>query len=285
MKLIKHLMIIALVVSLGGCDKHEIEYNSEFLPGNMAEIQLHYFVPVASVATNYVNKVEINNQLVANSTHQLATYNAIPSGGIGRFYSIPSGTVNIKLYQGTGTDTNPFVLVYDKNTTISAGKYNVFVHDFDKEPTVLDNLYPYPTVESYETAQSTWVRFYNFLYETNGIPTDLVLQYQYQYTMNWETKEKSEWLNVGSPVAFGEATNWEHLHLIKEVFNSQGSGRIDYRILVKGADGNFTDLLKVSANESNYSDWWTATVGRCIHHIFAGVRTGTTYGVKVFSAR
>lgn len=275
----------ALVVSIEGCDKHEIEYNSTNLTDDITEIQLHYFVPITNVATNYINKVEFNDNLVANSTHQLATYNAIPGGGVGRFYSVPSGVINIKLYRGTGTETNPFVLVYDKDVTIPAGKYNVFIHDFNKSPTVLDNLYPYPVVESYETAQSTWVRFYNFLYEANGNPTSLVLQYQYQYTMDWDTKEKSEWLNVGKPVAFGEATDWEHLHLIKEIYNSSGTGRIDYRILVQGIDGNFTEQLKVGVNESNYSDWWTGTIGRCVHHIFSGVRTGTTSGVRVFTAR
>jgi hypothetical protein len=238
---------------------------------DMAEFQLHYFVPVIADAANYIYKVEINDKIFANNTTPLTTYNAVPSAGTGRFFTEKAGKISIKFYMSTALN-----LVYTKSVDLAPGKWNIFVYDFDKDPIVFDNGYPYETVVTNNTGEACWVKFYNFLYESKGIPTDLKIQYQYQYTMDISTKEKSEWLNVGSPVGFGETTGWQRIPVIKEVYISQGAARIDYKIRVQDENGNYiNDLSLINTGGTafvSYGDYWTATIGRRYHHIFGGYR-------------
>ena len=287
--LIKLMSFISAIMVFVSCTKHAIEYDAVDLGKDMAEYQLHYFVPVVAGAANNIYKVEVNNQLVANTNGPLNTYNAIPSGAVGRFFSAPSGNTNIKLYLGTDEQ-----LVYDENCTLQPGKQNIFVHDFSKPPVVISNEYPYPKVITDTTAKVAWVRFYNFLYETAGVPTALKLQYQYQYNTDPgnapHTNQMSDWLNLGDAVAFGEATSWEEVPVIKhpDRYISAGTERIDYRIKVIGANGEDLGILQVrnaAGSFVNYSDWWNATIGRVYHHIMSGMRAAVpTSAVRVFTA-
>ncbi|MBQ8224452.1 MAG: hypothetical protein IJZ86_03750 [Bacteroides sp.] len=98
--------------------------------------------------------------------------------------------------------------------------------------------------------------------------------------MDWETEEKSEWINLGAPVAFGETTGWIELPLIKQYFNSSGYARIDYRAL----DADTDELLQYMNSKGtmvDYSDYWTGYVGRAAHHILAGTRSSTTRPISV----
>ena len=278
----KYLFFITLAATLFSCKKNVIEYDNIAVTGE-AEFQLHYFVPVNSGTANNIYKVEINGVQYANNTSPLSTYNAIPSGGVGRFYATKPGQNNIKLYKSTNLD-----LVYDQNVEMTKGKQNVFVYDFNKPPIVFDAGYPFNSVVTDSTAKVAWVRFYNFLYETEGIPTTLKLQYQRQYTIDNVTKEKSDWINVGKPVAFGEATDWEQVDVNKTEEISSGSGRVDYRIRMIGTDGSDQGPLQV-LNASNkyvdYADWWNAFVGRRYMHVFSGMRAAKpTSGVRLFTA-
>jgi len=277
------LLYFLLILLLGvSCKKHEIAYDSAPVPENTAEYQLHYYVPVTSGAANNITRVEVNDKLVANDKMTLATYNAIPSGGVGRFYVSAAGATNIKLYKGDKQ------LVYDQNCTLQAGKQNIFVYDFNKPPIVFDNGFPYPKIVTDTTGSTAWIRFYNFLFETSGVPTTLKLQYQYQYTMNIVTKEKSAWINVGKPVAFGESTGWEPVTVIKEVQISSSSARIDYRIRLidgSGADAGSLQVRNSAGNFVDYADWWNASVGRAYHHVLSGMRATTPVSaVRVFTA-
>ena len=138
MKSYKNLFILfTLAITAFSCKKNVIEYNSTDLAGQ-AEFQLHYFVPLVTGAANNIYKVEINGQLYANATSILSTYNAIPSGGVGRFFATKPGQNNIKLYKG-----ETMQLVYDQNCELKTGKQNIFVFDFTKPPVVKDNEYPY----------------------------------------------------------------------------------------------------------------------------------------------
>ncbi|WP_114792352.1 hypothetical protein U0035_16780 [Niabella yanshanensis] len=286
-KLIPHLAVILLMAS---CTKHVIELDSVKLPENMAEFQLHYFVPVTAVAANNITKVEVNDIAIVDSTSTLVTYNAVPSGAVGRFFAAPSGKANIKLYRGASKE-----LVYNQEVNFIAGKQNIFVHDFNKPPVIISNGYPYPKNTTVITDTTAWVKFYNFLYETAGVPTTLKLQYQYQYTYytknnNIITSIKSDWLNLGKPVAFGEATGWEPVPVIKHPDReiSAGSERIDYRIKVIGDNNTDLGLLQVrnaSGAFVNYADFWNAAIGRVYHHIFSGFRAATpTSAVRTFTA-
>ncbi len=280
MKIIKNILGAFVLLAAFSCQKHVVEYDTTPI-GSLAEFQLHYFVPVVAVDSNNIYKMEVNGFEYSNGTMSaagvynpsvlLSTYNAIPSGATARFYTATPGDNNIKLYA-----SNKYKPVYNQSAQLKTGKQNVFVYDFNKPPMVFDNGFPYPKITTEKTGQSAWVKFYNFLYETATTPTTLKLQYQYQYTKDIVTKEKSDWIDVGKPVSFGESTGWEHITVIKEVEISQGSARIDYRIRMIGADGSDQGSLKVN-NASNafvdYSDFWTATIGRCYHHVLSGLRT------------
>lgn len=277
MKIIKYLSLILAVTLMASCEKDSIEFDADPI-GNDAEFQLHYVVPVDAVTANRITKVEINGQLYANITAPLTTYNAIPSGGVGRFYVANPGTANIKMYQGVDMD----VLVYDQSVALTTGKQNVFVHDFNQPPVVLDNGFPYIRRQTVETDSTTWVKFYNFLYETAGVPTDLKLQYQYV------SHRTGELVNIGEPVAFGESTGWEQVLLIKTDLVSSGSRRIDYRIKVVDDGGNVVGDLQVmnaSGVFVSYADYWTGYLGRWVHHIYCGMRAANPRAaVRLFYA-
>lgn len=279
--IVKLLSLFFMLVTLGtACEKHVVEYDSRDLPNDVAEFQLHYFVPVVTGAANNITKVEVNNQLYANNTTPLAPYNALPSGGIGLFFTAPSGVTNIKLYKGANQD-----LVYDQNVTLQPGKQNVFVYDFEKPPVAINNGYPYEKIITDSTGTFAWVKFYNFLFETAGVTTPLKLQYQYQYNMDpgpltTHTNQKSDWINAGNPVSFGEATDWVQIPVIKHADRdvTAGTERIDYRIRVIGENGEDLGPLQVrnsAGNMVDYADFWNATIGRRMHHIFGGYRAAT----------
>jgi hypothetical protein len=277
MKIIKYLSLVLVMAVAVSCEKHEIEYLATPI-GNVAEFQLHYVVPVTAVAANNITKVEINSQLYANNLAPLNTYNAIPSGGVGRFYTVSPGNVNIKMYQGLDMATQ----VYDQSVALTTGKQNVFVHDFNQPPVVIDNGYPYIRRETVETDSTTWVKFYNFLYETAGVPTTLKLQYQYI------SHRTGELVNIGPPVAFGESTGWVQVLLLKTDIVSAGTRRIDYRIKTVDDSGNIIGDLQIrnaSGVYVNYADFWTGTIGRWVHHIFCGMRAAApASAVRVFTA-
>lgn len=283
MKKIKNLILLFTVVATAiSCKKNVIEYDSKVVSGE-AEFQLHYFVPVIAGAANNIYKVEINGQLYANTTAPLATYNAIPSGAVGRFYATKAGENNIKLYRGDGLE-----LVYDQNCVLTKGKQNIFVYDSSKPPIVFDSGYPFNSVVTDSTGKIAWVKFHNFLFEKSGQPTTLKLQYQRQYELNIETHEMSDWINVGKPISFGEATSWEAVEVNKTIEISSAYARVDYRIRIIGENGSDEGNLQV-LNASNklvdYSDWWTAYVGRRYFHIISGMRTETPLSaVRVFTA-
>lgn len=277
----KLLPLFFILVTLGtACKKHVVEYDSYNLPKEAAEFQLHYFVPVVAGAANNITKVEINNQLYANSTTPLTPYNAIPSGGVGLFFTAPSGVTNIKLYRGPNAE-----LVYDQNATLLPGKQNIFIYDFNTPPVVIENGYPYAKITTDSTGTFAWVKFYNFLFETPGVTTPYKLQYQYRYNTDpgpatTHTNLMSDWMNLGDPVAFGEATGWEQVPVIKHADRliTQGAERIDYRIRIIDDSGQDLGPLKVrnsAGSMVDYADWWNATIGRRMHHIFGGYRAAT----------
>lgn len=278
------LTLFLLSAVLFSCEKHVVEYDAVTVPSGAAEFQLHYFVPLTAATANNIYKIELNGQAISNSTSPLSTYNAVPSGAVGRFYTTTAGKNNIKLYKGEDLE-----LVYNQDVELSAGKQNIFVYDFNKAPIVFDNGYPFEPVVTEQTGSTAWIKFYNFLFEKEGVPTDLKLQYQAQWTIVDSTKEKSDWINIGKPLAFGESTGWEPVHVnVSTTAITSGNDRVDYRIKVIDQSGNDTGFLQVmnaSSNFVNYSDWWTAYVGRRYHHVLSGMRADKpTAAVRQFTA-
>ncbi|MDZ7635904.1 MAG: hypothetical protein U5L72_16305 [Bacteroidales bacterium] len=101
------------------------------------------------------------------------------------------------MYQGANMD----VLVYDQSVAVTAIKQNLFVHDFNLPPVghQQNEVPAYIRREVVETDTTTWVKFYNFLYETAGVPTTLKLQYQYI-----SHRTRGGGVNIGARVALGE---------------------------------------------------------------------------------
>jgi hypothetical protein len=169
-----------------------------------------------------------------------------------------------------------------------------------------------------------YVKFFNLMYESAGVPTGLKLQYQYQYTINpiWTEEDvekgrapaglttndflanaalaqiptaqqkRSAWINLGPSVGFGENTGWQVVPVKRTAYLSQGSVRVDYRIVVTsggvpGTNMNADNVLLARITRpatgalTAYSDWWTADTGRWRYHFFAGYRDGGAPGVGV----
>ncbi len=273
MKVMKYLSLFLAVALTVSCEKHVIEYDVVPIE-NMAEFQLHYMAPVTAIAANDITRIEINGSMVANAKAALKTYSGVPGGSsttspTGRFYTVNPGNVNLKLYMTAILDPKGDSLVYDQNVTLTKGKQNVVVHAFDKVPFVFDNGYPYGRRETVTTDSVTWVKFYNFLYETSGVPTTLKLQYQY---IDFRTKAL---VNLGQPVAFGEATGWQQVTVVKTDLVSAGTQRVDYRIKViddSGAEVGDLQMRNSSGKYVSYSDYWTGTIGRRVHHMLSGFR-------------
>jgi hypothetical protein len=279
MKIIKYICLVLVVVLIASCKKNVIEYMATPV-GSQAEFQLHFMNPVTSVSTNNITKVEINGQLYANSKAPLATYNAIPSGAVGRFFTVAPGSVNIKMYQGTNMD----VLVYDKNVTMTVGKQNIFVHDFTKDPVLFNTGYPFKGNTTEKTDSTAWIKFYNFLYETAALgPTALKLQYQY---VDYRTNQP---VNIGKPVAFGESTGWEPVTVVKDNNISQGSRLMSFKIKTVDANGNIVGDLSIMGTGGTYAAYTaTSTLGiaRRYHHIMSGFRAfnAPNSAVRIFTA-
>lgn len=275
----KYICLVLLVILSVSCTKNEVEYATTPI-GDMAEFQLHYFVPVTATSTNNITKVEINNQLYANTKAPLSTYSAIPSGTVGKFYIVEPGTVNVKMYQGLTGD----VLVYDQNVALVQGKQNVFVHDFQQPPIVFNNGYPYVKNTTEDSDSTCWIKFYNFLYETPGtpnVPTTLRLQFQYIDSVTLLPT------NIGPPVAFGETTGWQPVPVRKVTFNSAGSQVVVTLIRVVDIDGNDLGPLsyKVGATFRDYTANQTLAIGRRYHYVLSGMRADVpNSAVRIFTA-
>lgn len=262
---------------LTSCEKNVVSMDAESITETTPQFQIFNMVPLPAITANTVNKSELNGRMLTNNTTAMAPFNFLPGPSsavnANRFFASNETTVNLKLYRGAETNLS---LDYDQTFNLSSGKQSLFIHDFNQPPVNIPFPMPLPTVVSEHTATSAWIRFINLLYEKPGEPTSLKLQYQWQYTTDNETGAKSDWMNLGQPVGFGEATGWEHITVNKTDEISAGAARIDYRIRLIGADGSDQGSLQIrntAGNMVDYSDWWTANIGRVYNHVFAGYRT------------
>ena len=173
--------------------------------------------------------------------------------------------------------------VYEKVVSIKEGKQGIYVFDLNENPRVIDlTSFNFdrsaPTPQTWDTDSIVAVRFVNWLYEDKTTPYAGKLQYQWM-----RHNEDMEWQNVGKPVAFGEATEFEMITVHKDTYNSSGSQRVDYRILDES--GSVLQVFNGS-RMVNYSDYWTGAIGRAYTHNFAGCRTTSpTSSVRVWYVR
>lgn len=280
MKAFKYLAIaLVAVIGLSACEKHELTHPYDEVGNRTALFQVFYFAPVTNGSANYIDSVYVNDVLYssANGSGQLATYNGIPGGGVGRFFGAAPGDIRLR-FMKKGVD------VYEKVVTLQKGKQGIFVYDFNENPVVIplpsigDGRVA-PTAATYDTDSVCYVRFINFLYENPTTPYPGKLQYQWM-----RHNEDMLWENVGEPVGFGEATQFEMITVHKETYNSWGSQRIDYRVIDES--GKVLQVGTSASKLSDYGDWWTGTLGRAHTHTFSGVRVGSpACAVRVWAVR
>jgi hypothetical protein len=303
MKLIKYLSLLLLSVCLANCGENIIEYDTTTVADDLAEFQIHYMVPIANNATNNIVMIKINDVIYNTNTSPLVPYNAMPMGAVGLFYTVKAGITNIKLYKDVFDASGSYVetiMVYDKNTELKPGKQNIFIHDFEQDPVVIENGYPFTKRAMLNTDTICHVKFYNFIYDTEGVPYDQPVQYQYQYIYNplyvegdsippgysvgsavpSDKQITSPWINCGPPCHFGESSGWVEVPVKKTVFNSSGYASISLRITIEGTNGQWNTLLQYRPQGTRYItynvDAVTWYIGRYYNHIFAGYRTCTT---------
>jgi len=281
MKIIKYLSLVLAVVLTASCEKNVIEFDATPI-SDMAEFQLHYMVPVTATAPFNITRVEVNGQLFANVKAPLNTYNVIPNS-VGKFYAVNPGNVNLKMYMTAKLEPKGDSLVYDQSVTLAKGKQNVFVHAFDQVPVTFDNGFPYVARQTVTTDSTAWVKFYNFLYETAGVPTTNKIQYQYLDSRTGAN------VNIGAPVAFGETTGWIPVTVVKSVEVSAGSRIITFKMQEVNASGSVIGPLKIMNTSGAFIDYTaTATlfIGRRYHHTMAGFRAvkAPNSSVRIFTA-
>ncbi len=276
MKSIKYLALAVLsALMLASCSDKEVDSDApwDVVTNNQAQVQIMYMAPVVSSVANYIYKIEMAGSTFVNKNAAVLTpYNGAPGGTTGLFYTVPAGSNNLKLYGANET------LIYDKNFTVEGGKkYQVYVCEQDKEPVVVE-VPTIPTQVTSNTAEYFAVRFYNFMWESTGVRSDRKVQLRIQ---NDETKE---YVAVGDPVGFGEATEWLMPALHKTVYNSSGSQRINLDLLIDDGRGNYEPLAYINSRgreQSQFTDYWTEYIGRGYCWILYGIRTETTAPIAI----
>lgn len=286
MKKIYYIVSCALLlVFAASCSKDDVAYDTQDLPSGTAEFQIHYCAPVTATASNYINAVMLDADTVSNYLSPLFTYNAIPNGSVGRFFTSSAGAKTLKFFTGSN---GAYSQVYEQPVTLNSGKQNVFVYSLTAAPIVFDNGYPYSTNETTNTDSTAYVKFYNFMYEDATTPTTMKLQYKC-YCKNPTTGLYTDTVAVGKPVAFGESTGWQPIKVLKTVFNSSGYCSVYYLIDVIAADGTNLGSLQITNSRgklTDYSDYWNAYIGRRYHHVMNRIRTSKVLRaqVNVFTA-
>lgn len=267
MKGIRYFLFSAWAAcAIAGCGKPDLSLPPEgAFPSGGAMFQLTYVEPLEKKADNAIDSVLVNDILVSGSTEsgQLAVNGTCPFGSsedAGAFYQVEPGNVNIKFYRKDS-------MVYNRTVSLKEGKYELFVYRLDMDPVILD--WGAPVNETGQTSTGvfsnnpvTRIRFYNFAFqEYPGTPYSGPLQYQVR------NENGSEWFNVGEPVGFAEATEYQDVTIL----NTSGSEKLSFRVLTEAGV-----VLKVW-NGSRYvdaADQWTALSGTYTRHICCGVIAG-----------
>ncbi len=276
MKSIKYLALATLsALMFTSCSDKDVDSDApwEVVTNNQAQVQIMYMAPVVSSVANYIYKIEMaGSTFVNNGAAMITPYNGAPGGSTGLYYTIPAGTSNLKLYGANET------LVFDQNFTVEGGKkYQVFVCEQSQPPVVIE-VPTIPTQVTSNTAEYFAVRFYNFMWETAGVRIDRKVQLRIQ------DDETKEYVAVGDPIGFGEATEWLMPALHKTVYNSSGYQRINLDVLIDDGTGNYVPLTYLNSRgnqQSQFTDYWTEYIGRGYCWILYGTRNETTASIAI----
>ena len=271
MKYFKYLTLCLLAVLFVSCSDKDVTYQMTPVE-NKAYVQIYYVAPMKAITANYMYYADLNGVEYGNSGSTfLAINNFIPSGGVGLYYTVDAGDLNLVF-----KDQKKNVKYNGVAKGLQAGKhYLIFIHNLEAEPAVIEDLDIPMFPGTAESATHCSVRFCNFLYEgydANGnlVPFTDKLQYALQ---NTETKEYEP---IGKPVAFGEATEYFTPTIIKTVFNSSGYQRRDLTLFRIDANTgeNLGQLMYTNAKgtEVKFTDYWTWYIGRAYVQSLYGLR-------------
>lgn len=275
MKSIKYLMLaVASVFMLASCSDKDVDVDAPWnvVNNNQAQVQIMYYTSVVSNATNNVYKIELGGQVLENNGAAMITpYNGAPGGSTGLFYTIPAGKNHLRLL---GKDD---AVILDKDFTVEGGKkYQVFMTTADADP-VLIEVGTIPTMITTDTGEYAAARLYNFMWETPGVPFGKKIQL---FVQDSNTKE---YLPMGKPVGFGEATEWLLIPIHKTIFNSSGYQRIEIDYKVVEDDGTLVDLEYMNSSGNmrpKFTDYFsTVYIGRGYCWILQGTRAATTKAI------
>lgn len=275
MKTVKYILaVVAAVFALGSCEKHVITFDYESVKdlGKTAQFSITYVEPLSVESKNAIHLIELNDvQLTsAEGGSSLAVNATLPSGG--RFFVAKPGENTLKFYRiADGVKT----LVYEKVINLEANKKtDLFVYSLSSDPILIDNEYPYTvnpekaTPLTYATDSLATIRFYNFAFKGNAsTPYPGKIQYQWCHDKSVGSTGRGgvdgNWVNLGEPVGFGEATDRVPVVVWKETVISAGSEVLWFR----GID-------PVTGAVVLDTDWWTTSIGSVVNHILRGVSGG-----------
>ena len=276
MKFLKYISICLVALLFASCDNKDIDFNEDPVT-DQAQIQVAYMCPKKAETANYIYTVVINGvEYCNNGSSFLATYNYVPSGAVGLFYTVKPGDVNIRFLNKKGEE------VYNTNINVASGsKQMVVVYDFAQAPAIVPFKEPLKFPGVAETGNKCSVRLYNFLFESEGVPMADKIQLGLQ---NTETKEYAP---VGEPVAFGQATEFIPVDIDKEKgsgFNTSGYQRRDICIYRIGADGENKGVIqytKSTGATAGFTDYWNWYIGRGYLEFMRGVLDSKTFVVAM----
>lgn len=268
------MLAVASAFMLTSCSEKNVDVDApwEVVNNNQAQVQIMYYTSVVSNATNNVYKIELAGQTYENNGAAMITpYNGAPGGSTGLFYTIPAGKNHLRLL---GKDDK---VILDKEFNVEGGKkYQVFMTTEDKDLALIE-VGTIPTKVTTDTGDYAAARLYNFMWETPGVPFDKKIQL---FVQDSETKE---YLPMGKPVGFGEATDWILIPIHKTVYNSSGYQRVEIDYKVVGDDGTLVDLEYMNSKGTmlpKFTDYFsTVYIGRGYCWILQGTRAATTKSI------
>lgn len=296
MKILKYYIstVFIAILILSSCEKHKLIYDAESVDESKVMLQIHFFVPIATGATNAINQVRIND--IPVTFNNLLPYNGIPDGATGKFFTANAGSVKIQFFKGSAA--NGYTEIYNKSVNLEGGKaYNLVIHDFNELPSIIDNGFPYQrNYDGYVTDSICYVRFYNFYYDSDTTPLckngdKLQLQFVYYKTTSAEASwtppyPLTDTFTIGKPVGFGEATEWTPVRLRKTYYNSSGYMPVRWFIRLIKADGTKKWIPYMSSTTSGQITWTyaeTQYIGRRTHKILGGKSGGGVYANQIWA--
>lgn len=280
MKFLKYISICLLAVLFASCGKKDITYIVDDVTADKAQLQIAYMCPKSAVTANYIYTIVINGQKYSNNGSSfLATYNFVPSGAVGLFYSVPAGEVSIQFLDNKENE------VYNTKVNLAAGSSQMaVVYDFAKAPAVVPTKEPLKFEGVAKTGDKCSVRLYNFLFESEGVPMTDKIQ------LGLQDIETKAYAPIGQPIAFGEATEFMTVDIDKEGpggsgFNNYGYQRRDvciYRIDAKtGENKGQIQYTKSTGATAGFTDYWTWYIGRGYLEFMRGVLDSKTFVVAM----